>query len=507
MGKISDVGDAARQQVAEATHRVAASVGGPTHLQVILMLAAVLGLVDADLATVSAVADELKTAFHLDNTQIGLLLSTVAYATAAATFPLGLLADRVSRSRLLVIAASCWTLAMLASGFAFSFAYLLVTRVMLGIATAAAWPCVASLTGDFFQPQDRAGAFGLIVAGEFVGAGAGFVVAGGVSSILDWHWAFFAMALPAVALAWAVHRYLPEPQRGSQGWLSMHEPEAQPAERKRRAEAGSGAQSANASVQKKAKQQRIRPREELILRADPRQLGLWKTVGYLLRLPTYRLLIIASSLAYYFLSGVRAFLMIFFTAQWHVSRGTLAGTVAAIGLGALGGVVMGGRISEHLLRKGELNARLLVPAVGLLASVPPFALAFWVHNAWLGVPLTTIGVTLLSAAIAPIDAARLDIVHPDLWGRGEAGRMVLRSALDGSAPVLFGILAVQLGGGTTGLERTMLLMLIPMLAAGSLVIPARRSYARDVMTAAASVQATRQYTDTQARQQRGSGSP
>lgn len=504
MGKVREIGEAAGRQVAEVERRLAATVGGPTHLQVILVLAAVLGLVDADLATVSAVADELKSAFHLSNTQIGLLLSTVAYATAVATLPLGLLADRLSRSRLLVIAASVWALAMVASGFASSFTYLLVSRVILGIATAAAWPCVASLTGDFFQPRERAGAFGLIVAGEFVGAGAGFVIAGGVSSFLAWRWAFFAMALPAVVLAWAVHRYLPEPERGTQGWLAEHEPDESSAAQNAAPRPG-GKQTV--SVQKKAKQQRVEPRTHLILRQDPRGMGLWKTIGYLLHLPTYRLLVVASSLAYYFLSGVRAFMMIFFPAQWHVSRGILAGIVALIGVGALAGVILGGRLSEHLLRRGQLNSRLNVPAVGLVASVPPLALAFWVHSAWLGVPLVTIGVALLSTAIAPIDAARLDIVHPDLWGRGEAGRMVLRSALDGSAPVLFGIIAAQLGGGTDGLERTMLLMLLPMLAAGILVVPARRTYARDVMTAAASVEATKQSSgEGRSRRQRGSGS-
>src|SRR6185437_2659972 len=279
--------------------------------------------------------------------------------------------------------------------------------------------------------------------------------------------------------------YLPEPKRGTQGWLAEHEPDDDASAAKHAAQQP-GAKKETVSVQKKAKQQRVEPRTHLILRQDPRAMGLWKTIGYLLHLPTYRLLIVASSLAYYFLSGVRAFMMIFFPSQWHISRGVLAGTVAVIGLGALVGVIMGGRLSEHLLRKGQLNSRLNVPAVGLLA---------------------TVGVALLSAAIAPIDAARLDIVHPDLWGRGEAGRMVLRSALDGSAPVLFGIIAAQLGGGTGGLERTMLLMLLPMLAAGSLVVPARRSYARDVMTAAASVEATKQTSgETRSRRQRGSGS-
>ncbi|MGH8205819.1 MAG: MFS transporter [Steroidobacteraceae bacterium] len=477
----------ARQQVVEIKRRVAAAVGGPTHLQVILVLAAVLGLVDADLATVSAVADELKSAFHITNTQIGLLLSTVAYSTAAATLPLGQLADRISRTRILIVAAALWALAMLASGFAFSFGYLLVSRIILGIVTAAAWPCVASLAGDFFAPEDRSGAFGLIVAGEFVGAGAGFVLAGEVSSLLDWRWAFFVMALPALALAFVVRRYLPEPQRGSQGWLRIHEPSTESGARA--SEERAGGPDSPASVQKQAQRQKIPARKELVLRQIPASLGLWRTIGYLLHLPTYRLLVIASALAYYFLSGMRAFMMIYFTAHWHVSRSTLAATVVIIGIGALVGVVMGGRISGYLLRKGQLNARINVPAVGLLASIPPLALAFWVRSAWLGIPLATIGVALLSAAIAPIDAARLDIVPAPMWGRGEAGRMVLRSTLDGSAPLLFGLIAAQLGTGTTGLERTFLLMLIPMLAAGSIVGPARRTYARDVATAAASVEA------------------
>lgn len=118
----------------EIKDQVVAAVGGPTHFQVIVVLVAVLGLVDADLATVSAVADELKGAFRLTNTQIGLLLSTVVYATAAATLPLGLLADRISRTRLLIITSATWALAMIASGFAFSFGYLLGLRINLLLA-------------------------------------------------------------------------------------------------------------------------------------------------------------------------------------------------------------------------------------------------------------------------------------------------------------------------------------------------------------------------------------
>jgi hypothetical protein len=70
--------------------------------------------------------------------------------------------------------------------------------------------------------------------------------------------------------------------------------------------------------------------------------------------------------------------------------------------------------------------------------------------------------------------------------------MALRSAFEGGAPLLFGAVSGWLGGGQAGLMWTFLIMLIPMLMAGSLAWPARRTYPRDVATAAASVAAISQ---------------
>ncbi len=132
------------------------------------------------------------------------------------------------------------------------------------------------------------------------------------------------------------------------------------------------------------------------------------------------------------------------------------------------------------MRRGHLDAQILLPAVALFLSVPFLAAGIWTTNVWIGVTLLTVGAAVFAAAIAPIDAARLDIVHPRVWGRGESGRMALRSALEGGAPLLFGAVSGWLGGGESGLEWTFLLMLIPVLIAGALAWPARRTYLRDV---------------------------
>lgn len=477
--------------------RAVSLAGGPARLQIITVLAAILAVESSDLGTVSAVSGQLKAAFHLGNTDIGLLLAVVSLVGAAVTLPMGVLVDRFSRRVLLMIAVATWVIAEGISGLSNSFAFLLVTRAIIGALTAVAWPCVASLTGDFFPARDRAAIYGLIIAGELVGMGIGFFISGEASTLINWHWSFYAMSVPAIALVWAIWRFLPEPERGTQRWITEGDedpnaasrPTSQQLKHHWQAKKQKAAHSASSSPQESVRRAHVQPREELILREDPTRWSLWRVMRYLLRLPTYGLLIAASALAYYFLSGARAFAMIYITEHYHITRGVASALVFVVGIGTLAGTVGGGRLAEHLLRKGKADARIVVAAVALALSVPILGVAIWTSSAMLGIALMTVGACVLSAAVAPIDAARLDIVHPRMWGRGEAGRMALRSTFEGGAPLLFGALSEWLGGGQSGLMWTFLIMLAPMLVASLLGVKARKTYLRDVATAAASSRA------------------
>jgi predicted MFS family arabinose efflux permease len=492
MGSGTDILESAKE-------RVISVAGGPARLQIIAVLAAILAVESSDLGTVSAISGELKGTFHLGNTDIGLLLAVVSFVGAAATLPMGALVDRFSRRVLLMIVVATWVVAEAVSGFATTFVFLLVTRAVIGALTAVAWPCVASLTGDFFPARDRAAIYGLIIAGELVGMGIGFFISGEASTLINWHWSFFAMAVPAIALVWVIWRFLPEPERGTQSWIMEGEedpdvasrPASQRSKRQQQSQARQASKSDSASPQESVRRARVKPREELILREDPTRWSLWRVMRYLLRLPTYGLLIAASALAYYFLSGARAFAMIYITQHYHIARSVASPLVFVIGIGTLAGTVAGGRLSEYLLRKGKADARIVVAAAALALSVPILGLAIWTSSALLGIGLMTLGGCVLSAAVAPIDAARLDIVHPRMWGRGEAGRMALRSTFEGGAPLLFGALSEWLGGGENGLMWTFLIMLLPMLVASLLGIWARKTYLRDVATAEASSRANK----------------
>jgi hypothetical protein len=67
--------------------------------------------------------------------------------------------------------------------------------------------------------------------------------------------------------------------------------------------------------------------------------------------------------------------------------------------------------------------------------------------------------------------------------------MVVRGTLEAVAPLVFGWLSVELASGDAGLQWTFLVMLVLVVAASLLAIPARRVYPRDVATADASVRA------------------
>jgi predicted MFS family arabinose efflux permease len=512
----------ARNIIKATWSRILDSVGGPARLQIIAILAAVLGLDTAQLGTLSAVADLLKKAFDIGNTQIGLLLAVVSFVGALSTLPMGIFADRVRRQYVLIAAVLIWAAAMVLSGTATSYGYLLGTRIFLGAITAAAWPCIASLTGDFFPARDRASIYGMILSGELIGAGLGFFIAGEVSNFSNWRWAFFVMASPSLLIAWVLWRFLPEPQRGGQRWLEAGEENpaaaSHPADRQSMRAGEGHAEStiggtatadsgpAHSMMQKKVAEAHVKPRPGKIIRKDPTRWNIWRTMIYLLSLPTYSLLIVASTLAYFFFSGSRAFAMIYFSPHYHLARSVVSALVIALGLGAIVGLLLGGYVSRRLLFRGYINARIIVPACALAIAVPFFAAGIWVHIAWIGVPLLVVGVAAMTAALAPIDAARLDIIHPRLWGRGEAGRMALRASFEGGAPLLFGAMSKWLAGGNTthGLLLTFEIMLLPMLIAALIVIPGLRTYPRDVATAAASAQATEKKGDPRSIDQRQS---
>jgi MFS family permease len=141
----------------------------------------------------------------------------LAYMITAPVF--GWIADRFSRWKLIGVAVIVWSLASGASGYASSYALLLVTRLFVGVGEAAYGPAAPTVISDLY-PIERRGTvlawfYMAIPVGSAIGYVWGSTVAGGAISVqLDWRWAFYLLVPPGVLLG-ILCFLMPEPKRGA----------------------------------------------------------------------------------------------------------------------------------------------------------------------------------------------------------------------------------------------------------------------------------------------------
>jgi MFS family permease len=461
--------------------RLTIALGGQERTRVIIVLAAILGLSGADVATVGASASELRSGLHITNTDIGLLVAVSSLVGAITTLPFGVLADRVTRTRVLGLTIVLWGVAMLWSATASTFGDLLLARLFLGAVTASAGPLVASLVGDWFGSWERGRIYGVILAGEYLGAGVGFAVTGNIAA-LSWRAAFVILALPAFLLAVVVWR-LREPERGGKGVLA-HDSQPPPVP-------GPDQTTSETDAQRVARQHGVTPDPELVVSpAAAERMGLVSATRYVLRVRTNVVLIAASACGYYFLAGLQTFGLEFSREQYGIDQALASSLLLLIGAGSLAGVLVGGQLGDRLLKRGLLNARVLTPAVAAALTTFLFIPAIFTRGAVTAVPYLIAAAFFLGMQNPPLDAARLDIMPPLLWGRAEAIRTLLRSLAVALAPLLFGAVSDYVfGGGRSGLQWTFVVMVLPLGASSWLLFRGLRTYPGDVATAAASADA------------------
>jgi MFS family permease len=468
---------------------VESAFGGPARTRVILVLGAVLALSSADTATVGASATVLRQALHIDNADIGLLVAANAIVAAIASVPFGVCADRFRRTTTLGLSILAWGACMVWSASAHSFGNLVVTRLFLGIATAAAGPVVASMLGDWFESAERGRIYSYVLTGELLGAGVGFAVTGDIA-MLSWRLAFLILAIPAFWVALAVLK-LPEPVRGGSGAILPGALKIPVAGTTTGAVAGADGAEAEeleeTDAQRMSRDQGVAPVREHVLVGDARMMSLLAATRYLLSIRTNVVMIVAGSCGYFYLAGVQTFGAEMVHQQYGVDQALANLLILALGLGAVVGVLVGGRVGDLLLARGHLNGRILVAAIASGMAAIAFIPALLTHHPMRALPYLVIAAFGLSAQNPPLNAARLDIVVPSLWGRAEGIRTFLRTGAQALAPLAFGVMSdVVFGNSGSALHWTFLVMLLPLFAGSILLFRAMSSYPRDVATAAAS---------------------
>jgi ACS family hexuronate transporter-like MFS transporter len=177
----------------------------PTY-QVLLtgLLSLNFGLVLFDRNALSFLMPFIQPELNLNNTQVGVLAGALSLTWALAALGTGALVDRyATRKQLLILCTLAFSVCSFGSGLATSFALLLATRLLMGLAEGGIMPVSQALIATEVSPRHRglamgvAQGFGSSLMGSFVAP----VALVAFATSLGWREAFFLAGAPGVLMA------------------------------------------------------------------------------------------------------------------------------------------------------------------------------------------------------------------------------------------------------------------------------------------------------------------
>jgi MFS family permease len=181
-----------------------------------------------DRYVVSALVEPLKASpLALTDTQAGLLVTGFVIVYMLASPVVGVLGDRLSRTRIIAGGVAIWSLATALGGLAGSFVSLFIARATVGIGEAAYGTVAPALLADYFRPSVRGRAFSVFFSAIPIGSALGYVIGGLVAKAYGWKAAFFVAGIPGLLLA-ALTLRLWDPPRGHLDEAAPSDAEAGP---------------------------------------------------------------------------------------------------------------------------------------------------------------------------------------------------------------------------------------------------------------------------------------
>ncbi|HEV7631974.1 MAG TPA: MFS transporter [Steroidobacteraceae bacterium] len=168
-----------------------------------------------DRAVFSVTAPAIRAELGMNDFQIGILQGfCFALLYGGLGIPIGRLAERYRRTRIIAMATAVWSLATVLTGLAGSLVQMMLARVAVGMGEAGFTAPTTSLVADHFPPRQRASAMSVIWLGLPAGTLVGAIGGGMIAQAYGWRMAFFALGIPGIIVAIIAWFALREPPRG-----------------------------------------------------------------------------------------------------------------------------------------------------------------------------------------------------------------------------------------------------------------------------------------------------
>ncbi|MDB6111973.1 MAG: major facilitator superfamily 1, partial [Pedosphaera sp.] len=142
-----------------------------------------------DRLMLATMRDPIKAAIPMTDAQFGLLTSVFLWVYGGLSPLGGFLADRFSRSKVIMVSLLVWSAVTWLTGHVKTFEQLLCTRALMGVSEACYIPAALALIADFHRGSTRSLATGLHMSGVYVGAALGGV-GGYIAECYGWRTGF-----------------------------------------------------------------------------------------------------------------------------------------------------------------------------------------------------------------------------------------------------------------------------------------------------------------------------
>src|SRR5438270_13543906 len=175
------------------------------------LVAAALGwMFDAfDVMLFALVISAIVADFGISKATAGKLATLTLLASGVGGLFFGWVADRIGRTRALMLSILTYSICSFASGLSTSIAMLAVFRFLLGLGMGGEWNTGATLVAETWPTELRARALAMVQSSFAIGFAAAALVAGLVLKFSNWRTVFFVGIAPALVILW-IRRQVPE---------------------------------------------------------------------------------------------------------------------------------------------------------------------------------------------------------------------------------------------------------------------------------------------------------
>lgn len=307
---------------------------GATITLAMLCIVYILNFLDRQL--ISILAKPIQDALDVSDGQLGMITGFYfACFYCVIAIPIGWLADRTNRVRVLSVACALWSAATAACGLAGSYGQLVAARMMVGVGEAGGVPPSYAIISDSFPRERRTTAMAIFNLGPPIGSALGVAFGASLAAAFDWRIPFYVIGAIGVVTAAAVYLLVREPARGQKD---------------------GPAQASRAGVA---------------------PIGLAATIAQFFRNPLLLMASLASGAGNFITYGLLNFTTLFLMREKGMTLSDVAvwyALVIAIGMG--GGIYASGRIVDRFAARSKV-AYATVPAISLILALPFFLGFVW----------------------------------------------------------------------------------------------------------------------------------